>query len=259
MSLENSLKLLYPLNPISRYSSLILLMNKMATNRFVSSQICSLVNLPHRSTDSDEFLLPDFPEASTIQVNQLAYYLRVADGSDSISTVLQKVLPERTNADGILVNTIEELDKIGLEAKLEPAKEHGISAELCKNWLDTKSCISVLYVSFGSQNKIAVSQKMQLAMALDASGKNFIWIVRPPIGFDINSEFKANEWLPRGFEERVKGQGLVVHKWAPQVEILSHKSISAFLSHCGWNLICARSFVSWGADNWVAIGSRAVL
>ncbi|KAK9224523.1 hypothetical protein WN943_009557 [Citrus x changshan-huyou] len=46
---------------------------------------------------------------------------------------------------------------------------------------------------------------MQLAMALDASGKNFIWIVRPPIGFDINSEFKANEWLPRGFEERVKG------------------------------------------------------
>ncbi|KDO64878.1 hypothetical protein CISIN_1g040218mg, partial [Citrus sinensis] len=142
--------------------------------------------------------------ASTIQVNQLAYYLRVADGSDSISTVLQKVLPERTNADGILVNTIEELDKIGLEAKLEPAKEHGISAELCKNWLDTKSCISVLYVSFGSQNKIAVSQKMQLAMALDASGKNFIWIVRPPIGFDINSEFKANEWLPRGFEERVK-------------------------------------------------------
>ncbi|KAL9455264.1 hypothetical protein AB3S75_010639 [Citrus x aurantiifolia] len=114
MSLENSLKLLYPLNPISRYSSLILLMNKMATNRFVSSQICSLVNLPHRSTDSDEFLLPDFPEASTIQVNQLAYYLRVADGSDSISTVLQKVLPERTNADGILVNTIEELGKIGL-------------------------------------------------------------------------------------------------------------------------------------------------
>ena len=41
-------------------------------------------------------------------------YLRVADGRDSISTVLQKVLPERTNADGILVNTIEELDKIGL-------------------------------------------------------------------------------------------------------------------------------------------------
>lgn len=70
--------------------------------------------LAYRNTDSDEFLLLDFPEASTIHVNQLAYYLRVADGGDSISTVLQKVLPEWTNADGILVNTIEELDKIGL-------------------------------------------------------------------------------------------------------------------------------------------------
>ncbi|GAY41434.1 hypothetical protein CUMW_059430 [Citrus unshiu] len=39
----------------------------------------------------------------------------------------------------------------------------------------------------------AVSQMVQLAMALEASGKNFIWIVRPPIGFDINSEFRAND------------------------------------------------------------------
>ena len=30
------------------------------------------VDLPHRNTDSDEFLLLDFPEASTIHVNQLA-------------------------------------------------------------------------------------------------------------------------------------------------------------------------------------------
>ncbi|CAI9117349.1 OLC1v1018725C1 [Oldenlandia corymbosa var. corymbosa] len=32
-------------------------------------------------------------------------------------------------------------------------------------------------------------------------------------------------------------QGLLVHKWAPQLDILSHKSIAAFLSHCGWNSI----------------------
>ncbi|XP_031282553.1 UDP-glycosyltransferase 92A1-like [Pistacia vera] len=80
---------------------------------------------------------------------------------------------------------------------------------------------------------------MQLAMALEGCGKNFIWVVRPPLGFDINSEFRANEWLPQGFEERIKdsGCGLLVHKWAPQVEILSHKSLSTFLSHCGWNSV----------------------
>ncbi|XP_031259265.1 UDP-glycosyltransferase 92A1-like [Pistacia vera] len=80
---------------------------------------------------------------------------------------------------------------------------------------------------------------MQLAMALEGCGKNFIWVVRPPLGFDINSEFRANEWLPEGFEEKIKvsGRGLLVHNWAPQVEILSRKSLSAFLSHCGWNSV----------------------
>ena len=218
------------------------------------------VNLPHRNMDSDECVLPDFPEASTIHATQLADYLRVADGSDSFSAILQKVLPQWMNADGILVNTVEELDKIGLmyfkrkfgrsvwpigpvllstENRGGAGKEYGISTELCKKWLDTKPYSSVLYVSFGSQNTIATSQMMQLAMALEASGKNFIWVVRPPIGFDINSEFKAKEWLPQGFEEKIKGsgQGLVVHKWAPQVEILSHRTISAFLSHCGWNSV----------------------
>ncbi|KAF8402208.1 hypothetical protein HHK36_013160 [Tetracentron sinense] len=43
--------------------------------------------------------------------------------------------------------------------------------------------------------------------------------------------------VTRRVKERVTGkrQGLLVHKWAPQLEILSHKSTGAFLSHCGWN------------------------
>ncbi|KAL5766709.1 hypothetical protein ACOSP7_017326 [Xanthoceras sorbifolium] len=198
------------------------------------------LNLPHRNTDSDEFPLPNFPEASRIHVTQLSDNLRAADGTDSLSVFLNKVLPLWTAVDGISVNTVGETGRpvwpIGpvLLSTLSgghnrDGKELGVSTEACKSWLDKRPCSSVLYVSFGSQNTISASQMMELALALETSGKSFIWVLRPPIG----------DWLPEDFEERIKNskQGLIVHRWAPQVDILSHEYVSAFLSHCGWNSV----------------------
>ncbi|KAM6578923.1 hypothetical protein CsatB_030760 [Cannabis sativa] len=77
----------------------------------------------------------------------------------------------------------------------------------------------------------------ELGMALEASGnKSFIWVVRPPIGFDINGEFRAEEWLPKGFEERMREpkRGLVVHQWAPQPLWL--ESLSYGVPIIGWPL-----------------------
>ncbi|KAL0459268.1 UNVERIFIED_CONTAM: UDP-glycosyltransferase 92A1 [Sesamum latifolium] len=80
-------------------------------------------------------------------------------------------------------------------------------------WLDKREPKSVLYISFGSQNTISASQMMNLAKALDASSRNFIWRVHD--------------------QER----GLIISRWAPQVEILAHNSVAAFMSHCGWNSV----------------------
>ncbi|XP_075675232.1 UDP-glycosyltransferase 92A1-like [Castanea sativa] len=120
----------------------------------------------------------------------------------------------------------------------ERSEKLSSKTDSCCEWLDLHPPTSVLYVSFGSHNTILPSQMMELALSLEASNKAFMWVIRPPFGFSSTEDFRA-EWLPDGFEERIreKNQGLLVHKWAPQQEILSHKSIGAFLSHCGWNSV----------------------
>ncbi|KAL5566582.1 hypothetical protein UlMin_029746 [Ulmus minor] len=216
------------------------------------------LNLPHRETDSDEFLLPDFAEASKIHITQLPLNIYEADGDDPWSRFQKKNLTAWVDSNGILFNTIGDFDQLGLmyfrrklgrsnwpigpvllssESRSRVGKENGVRPEICQEWLNSMPSKSILYISFGSMNTISVSQMKQLAMALELSGKNFIWVVRPPIGFDINSDFKAQEWFPKGFEKRVCSRGLIVHNWAPQVDILSHKSVSAFLTHCGWNSV----------------------
>ncbi|KAJ6428042.1 hypothetical protein OIU84_023456 [Salix udensis] len=215
------------------------------------------MSLPHRNNESKEFVLADFPQASRIHVTQMSENLQGGHGAET----LRKLVKDCMSIDGALFNSMGELDEAGLAffqktfgkpfwpigpILLPPGtgnragNEAAIKAvEVCRNWLDTKPPNSVLYVSFGSQNTLSASQMMHLAFALEASGKNFIWAVRPPTGFSINSEFKEKEYLPEGFENRNKasGRGLLVHQWAPQMEILSHKSTSAFLSHCGWNSV----------------------
>ncbi|KAJ0550898.1 putative UDP-glucuronosyl/UDP-glucosyltransferase, UDP-glycosyltransferase family [Helianthus annuus] len=93
---------------------------------------------------------------------------------------------------------------------------------------------------------------MQLAKALDKSNKSFIWVVRPPLGFDINAEFKPEDWLPENFMTKIEDEnrGLIVEKWAPQIDILSHESVGGFMTHCGWNsvlesLSCGVPMLGW--------------
>ncbi|KAJ6860661.1 hypothetical protein NC651_036905 [Populus alba x Populus x berolinensis] len=44
---------------------------------------------------------------------------------------------------------------------------------------------------------------MELAIGLEESAKPFVWVIRPPVGFEPTSEFRA-EYLPEGFEERME-------------------------------------------------------
>jgi hypothetical protein len=98
----------------------------------------------------------------------------------------------------------------------------------CLKWLDQQPPKSVVYVAFGSFTVFDKTQFQELAQGLELSSRSFLWVVRP----DITTE--TNDAYPEGFQERVATRGRMVG-WAPQQKVLSHPSISCFLSHCGWN------------------------
>lgn len=103
-------------------------------------------------------------------------------------------------------------------------------------WLDgVEEEGSVLYVCFGSQKLLKKEQMEALALGLERSQTRFVWVVKKPL-----REEEIEEGLglvPEGFVERVSGRGLVVTGWVPQVEILSHRVVGGFVSHCGWNSV----------------------
>ncbi|KAL2327059.1 hypothetical protein Fmac_020486 [Flemingia macrophylla] len=115
-------------------------------------------------------------------------------------------------------------------------KKDSKESHSCMVWLDKQEPKSVIYVSFGTTITLAEEQIKQIAIGLEESKCKFIWVLRDADKVDIfdGSESKRNDF-PNGFEERVKGMGIVVRDWAPQLEILSHTSTGGFMSHCGWN------------------------
>ncbi|KAM7473487.1 hypothetical protein LguiB_020730 [Lonicera macranthoides] len=91
-------------------------------------------------------------------------------------------------------------------------------------WLETKPCNSVVYISFGSMVKLTAEQMEEIAWGLKDSSFNFLWVVK---------ESESGN-LPDGFEESTKEKGRIV-TWCNQLEMLAHQAIGCFVTHCGWN------------------------
>ncbi|XP_027361678.1 UDP-glycosyltransferase 89A2-like [Abrus precatorius] len=107
---------------------------------------------------------------------------------------------------------------------------------------------SVLYVCFGSQKLLKKEQMEALAFGLERSETRFVWVVKTPSTEELKKE--GYGLVPDGFENRVSDRGLVVTGWVPQVEILGHRVVGGFLSHCGWNsvmeaMVAGVAIVGW--------------
>ncbi|CAL5189618.1 unnamed protein product [Lathyrus oleraceus] len=144
---------------------------------------------------------------------------------------------------GIIVNTFLELENYAIDAlsteKTPPIYTTGplldlkvqpnpnldqAQRDVILKWLDEQPNKSVVFLCFGSMGiSFVPSQIREIAFGLKKSGVRFLWAVKsPPEGF--------LEWM------ELEGKGMIC-EWAPQVEILAHKAVGGFVSHCGWNSI----------------------
>ncbi|EYU42864.1 hypothetical protein ABFS82_13G011900 [Erythranthe guttata] len=108
-------------------------------------------------------------------------------------------------------------------------------------WLDEQPDSSVVFLCFGSSGYFEVCDQLkEIALALERSGRAFLWALRkPPVKelLGCPGEYEdPREVLPEGFLERTVGIGRVI-AWAPQMAILSHRAVGGFVSHCGWNSV----------------------
>lgn len=200
--------------------------------------------------DKEPFLIPGLPQKVEITRAQLpGTFVALPDLDD----FRDKMVEAEMSSYGIVVNSFEELEQGCVEEyekvmnkrvwcigpvslcnkesldKFERGNKPSIEEKKCLEWLNLMEPRSVIYVCLGSLCRLVPSQLIELGLGLEASNRPFIWVVRENFQ-------ELEKWLEHeNFEERIKGKGLLIKGWAPQILILSHPSIGGFLTHCGWN------------------------
>ncbi|XP_007042483.2 PREDICTED: LOW QUALITY PROTEIN: scopoletin glucosyltransferase [Theobroma cacao] len=204
-------------------------------------------------SDSEPFVVTNLPGDVKLTRKQLSDFIDQRIGGDFTQLLIECKVSELKSY-GVVVNSFYELEATyadyfrnvmgrkawhigpvsqcnrGTEEKAERGNEASIDEQECLKWLDSKKPKSVVYVSFGSTTNFAAAQLMEIAMGLEASGQQFIWVVRKK----KNKEEKE-DWLPEGFEKKMEGKGLIIRGWAPQMLIPDHEAVGGFVTHCGWN------------------------
>ncbi|CAK8577458.1 unnamed protein product [Lathyrus sativus] len=218
---------------------------------------CLKKHEPYKNVTSDTelFLIPDLPGNIKMTNLQMPSPVTKDDPvNQGFAKIFREIRESEEKSYGVIVNSFYELEGVYADFYSEVVgiknwhigpfsvqnrdkeeeitsyrgKEASIDKHECLKWLGTKDVNSVVYLCFGSTTHFLDSQLREIAIGLEASGKDFIWVVR-------RKKEEVEEWLPEGFEERMEGKGLIIRGWSPQTLILEHEAIGAFVTHCGWN------------------------
>lgn len=191
------------------------------------------------------------PGVRDMPVANFIWHIGTASDNEFVFNEIRSTVRHLKRFKAILFNSYYELEKEALDALVQedlrvlpvgplvlldsydtcynvPKSDLWVQEEECLKWLDDKPKSSVLYIAFGSIAIFSTEELHALALGLEASEINFLWVLRP----DLMNGAPAN--LPEGFLERTRSRAFIA-SWVPQALVLSHSSIGAFLTHCGWN------------------------
>ncbi|KAF5941361.1 hypothetical protein HYC85_022528 [Camellia sinensis] len=204
-------------------------------------------------SESEPFDLPGLPDR--IEVTKALLRMLFNVGSSVQQKFMERARAAEVGAYGVVINSFEELEpryvdeirkakgdkvwcigplslcnKDNLD-KAQRGNKAAIDENKCLMWLDEQEPGSVVYVCLGSLGRLTPPQLIELALGLEGTKRPFVWVIRGG-----GNEGEIEKWVEEdGFEERTKGRGLLIRGWAPQLLILSHWAVGAFLTHCGWN------------------------
>ncbi|PRQ22982.1 putative flavonol 3-O-glucosyltransferase [Rosa chinensis] len=187
---------------------------------------------------AESFVIPNLPHEIKSTRNQVPAFLNV-DSKTELFKLVKASMEVDERSFGILVNSFYKLEpeyadhyrkaEEDKSARGEEGSADGVHE--CFDWLNTKELNSVVYICFGSLTNFSDAQLVEIALALESSHQQFIWVVR-------KEKNAKGEWLPNEeFEQRLEDKGLIIRGWAPQLLILEHEAVGAFMTHCGWNSI----------------------
>ncbi|XP_076949974.1 nuatigenin 3-beta-glucosyltransferase-like [Bidens hawaiensis] len=201
---------------------------------------CLRVYKPHESvtSESEKFVVPNLPDNITMTRAEMSEHLKK---ETEFGKILELIYESEKRSYGFVHDTFYEMEPAYVDhfKKTKGVKVWHIGPLFhffnrvsdnkhdCLSWLDDQHLHSVIYVCFGSMVRFPEAQITEIALALEESKRPFVWVVGKA----------GHVGLPDGFEERTKreNKGLIITKWAPQVEILQHPAVGGFLTHCGWN------------------------
>ncbi|CAN8255564.1 unnamed protein product [Cochlearia groenlandica] len=199
----------------------------------------------------------DFPNLPCITTRDLPSFISPSNTNIGAHTAFQemmKLVKEETNPN-ILINTFDSLEPEALKAisnikmvAVGPLLPSNMFLESSRSvisrdesspythWLDSKTESSVIYVSFGTMVELSKRQIEELARALIEGKRPFLWVITDKPNREAKAEGEDETEIEKisGFRHELEEVGMIV-SWCSQVEVLKHKAIGCFVTHCGWS------------------------